>query len=52
MDDFLTPGEANLSNKEPSKSALIKPGKSSQSFICPGIFTYKNGRVRLVIATS
>ena len=41
MDDFLTPGEANLSNKEPSKSTLIKPGKAPQSFICPGIFTYK-----------
>ena len=52
MDDFSTPGLANLWGYLPAKANYIKPGKRPLSSMSPTIITNKNGDVVMVAGAS
>ncbi|GMT08711.1 hypothetical protein PFISCL1PPCAC_8 [Pristionchus fissidentatus] len=48
MDDFSTPGQANLFGFAPSESNFIAPGKRPMSSMSPTIVYSKDGEVKMV----
>ncbi len=52
MDDFSTPGKANLYGFPPTRANYIRPGKRPLSSMCPSIITDKNGDIKMIAGAS
>ena len=52
MDDFSSPGFANVYGIEPSKANFIKPGRRPVSSMSPSIVTGPDGSVRAIAGAS
>lgn len=52
MDDFSSPGFANVYGIAPSKANFIKPGRRPVSSMVPTIITDKLGDVKLIVGAA